>query len=81
MTVILRDALTVVEQRLAEEDEHKTVRSLRQKVQDSMSSDMTKLVEELTGRKVECMLSDHHVATDIAVEVLVFEDSSDESIA
>ena len=75
VTVILKDALTVVEQRLAEEGNHETVRGLRRKVQASMSDDMMKLVEEVTGRKVQCLLSDHDVPTDTAAEVLVFEGS------
>lgn len=74
--VILKDALTVVERRLAAEGNHETVRSLRRKVQASMSSDMMELVEEVTGRKVHCLLSDHDVPTDTAVEVLVFDDIS-----
>jgi len=73
--VILNDALTVVEQRLAKEGNHETVRGLRRKAQESMSSDMTKLVEERTQRTVLCLLSDHDVPTDTAVEVLVFEDA------
>ena len=73
VTVILKDALTVVERRLAEEGNDETVRSLRRKVQASMSDDMMKLVEEVTGRKVQCLLSDHDVPTDTAAEVLVFE--------
>ena len=75
VVVILSDALTVVEQRLAKEGNHETVRGLRRKAQESMSSDMTELVERLTGRKVECLLSDHDVPTDTAAEVLVFEDA------
>ena len=72
VVVILSDALTVVEQRLAAEGNHETVRGLRRKVQASMSSDMTELVEGITGREVQCLLSDHDVPTDTAAEVLVF---------
>ena len=81
VTVVITDALTVVEQRLAEEGNHETVRSLRRKVQTSMAKDMTELVERLTGRTVRCMLSDHDVPTDTAVEVLVFEREADEAVA
>jgi uncharacterized protein YbcI len=73
VTVLLADALTVVEQRLAEEGNNETVRSLRQEVQDVMSAKMIELVEQVTGKKVMCLLSDHHVETDTAVEVLVFD--------
>jgi len=72
-TVLLGDALTVVEQRLAEEGNNETVRSLRQEVQDVMAVKMIELVEQATGKKVMCLLSDHHVDTDTAVEVLVFD--------
>ncbi len=34
---------------------------------------MMELVERVTGQQVKCLLSDHHVPTDTAVEVLVFE--------
>jgi len=78
VTVLLRDALTVVEQRLASEGNADTVRSLRQKVQQTMSDKMVELVEQATGKKVVCLLSDHHVPSDTAVEVLVFQ-ADDES--
>ena len=73
VTVLLEDALTVVERRLVLEGNNETVRSLRQKVQQAMSDDMVELVERVTGQKVKCMLSDHHVPTERAVEVLAFE--------
>ena len=73
VVVLLSDALTVVEQRLAQEGNHETVLSVRRKAQESMGRDMTELVERLTGRKVSCLLGDHDVLTDTAVEVLVFE--------
>ena len=72
---IMSDALTVVERRLAAEGNHETVLSLRRKVQGHMAEDMTALVERATGRKVRCLLSDHDVRTDTAVEILVFEDA------
>ena len=73
VTVLLGDALTVVERRLASEGNDETVRSLRQEVQQAMSDEMIELVERVTGQKVKCLLSDHHVPTDTAVEVLAFE--------
>ncbi len=73
VVVLLSDALTVVEQRLAQEGNHETVLSVRRKAQESMADDMTELVERLTGRTVSCLLSDHDVATDTAVEVIVFD--------
>jgi uncharacterized protein YbcI len=78
--VLLEDALTVVEQRLASEGNDETVRSLRRKVQKSMSDEMMELVARVTGHKVKCLLSDHHVPTDTAAEVLVLE-RDDESAA
>jgi uncharacterized protein YbcI len=73
VSVLLEDALTVVEQRLASEGNDETVRSLRRKVQQAMADEMVALVEGLTGRKVKCLLSDHDVATDTAAEMLIFE--------
>lgn len=74
VTVLLGDALTLVEQRLAAEGNHETVRSLRRTAQESLARDMSDLVSRVTGRQVKCLLSDHDPATDTAVEVLVFED-------
>jgi uncharacterized protein YbcI len=73
VTVILEDALTVVERRLASEGNNETVETLRENVQQVMRDDMVTLAERVTGRKVRCLLSDHDVPTDTAAEVLVFE--------
>jgi len=81
VVVVLSDALTVVEQRLASEGNHETVKGVRRKAQESMGSEMQALVEGVTGRGIHCLLSDHDVPTDTAVEVLVFEDAELETIA
>jgi len=81
VTVLLADALTVIERRLAAEGKDETVRSLRQAAQQAISDKMTEVVEQATGRKVKCLLSDHDAPTDMAVEVLVFEDEDDNSDA
>jgi len=73
VTVLLTDALTVVERRLAEEGNNETVSSLRREVQQVMSDEMMAIVQQATGKKVVCLLSDHDVPSDTAVEVLVFE--------
>jgi uncharacterized protein YbcI len=81
VTVLLEDALTVVERRLALEGNEETVRSLRRKVQNSMSAEMMDLVTRVTGQRVKCLLSDHDVPTDTAAEVLVFERGSENGAA
>jgi uncharacterized protein YbcI len=80
VVVILEDAMTVVERRLAAEGNDRTVRSVRRKFQQAMSDAMMGLVTRVTGRRVRCLLSDHEIEADVAVEVLILEDRSADAL-
>jgi uncharacterized protein YbcI len=75
-TVVLEDSLTKAELRLVAEGEGATVRSIRRKFQMAMARDIRDLVESATGRESKCLLSDHDVELDIAVETVMFEDAA-----
>jgi uncharacterized protein YbcI len=71
--VILQDTLTVGEQTLNNAGEGQAVLDLRRRWQSVMEVDVSKAVEELTGRKVVGFMSDNHIDPDLAVEVFVLE--------
>jgi len=75
--VVLQDTLTRGERNLAEAGEGKAVLDLRRKWQRVMQSDVSREIEELTGRKVIGFMSDNHIDPDLAVEVFVLEPVSD----
>ncbi len=77
MFVVLQDTLTRGERNLAEAGEGKAVLDLRRKWQRVMQSDVSREIEELTGRKVIGFMSDNHIDPDLAVEVFVLEPVSD----
>jgi uncharacterized protein YbcI len=71
--VVLQDTLTRGEQNLADAGEAKSVLDLRRKWQAVMEKDVSREIEELTGRKVIGFMSDNHIEPDLAVEVFVLE--------
>jgi uncharacterized protein YbcI len=71
--VILQDTLTQGEQTLADAGEGKAVLDLRRRWQSVMQADVSREIEELTGRKVIGFMSDNHIDPDLAVEVFVLE--------
>src|SRR3954454_21108602 len=71
--VVLQDSLTVGEQTLADHGEGQAVLDLRRRWQRVMEVDVSKEIEELTGRKVIGFMSDNHIDPDLAVEVFVLE--------
>jgi uncharacterized protein YbcI len=77
VVTVLEDSLTKAERSLVGKGEADTVRSIRRRFQAAMSEDVTKLVEEVTGRTSRTMLSDHNVEEDIAVEMVVLEPARD----
>ena len=70
----LEDSLTRAELTLIEAGSAPQVREIRRKFQEAMRRDITELVEGVTGRKTKSFLSDHDVVSDVAVEMVVFED-------
>ena len=71
--VVLQDSLTRGEQTLANAGEGNAVLDLRRRWQRVMQTDLSREIEELTGRKVIGFMSDNHLDPDIAVEVFVLE--------
>lgn len=71
--VVLQDTLTRGEQNLADAGEWQTVLDVRRKWQAVMQDQVSREIEELTGRKVIGFMSDNHIDPDLAVEVFVLE--------
>ena len=71
--VVLQDSLTRGEQNLTDAGEGEAVLDLRRRWQRVMRVELTREIEELTGRKVIGFMSDNHLDPDLAVEVFVLE--------
>jgi uncharacterized protein YbcI len=71
--VVLQDSLTVGEQSLTNAGQGQAVLDLRRRWQGVMQADVSREIEELTGRKVIGFMSDNHIDPDLAVEVFVLE--------
>src|SRR5215213_2982500 len=71
--VVLQDSLTVGEQTLTDAGQGQAVLDLRRRWQAIMEVDVSREIEELTGRKVIGFMSDNHIDPDLAVEVFVLE--------
>jgi uncharacterized protein YbcI len=71
--VVLQDTMTIGEQTLHHAGEGQAVLDLRRRWQRVMEADVSREVEELTGRKVVGFMSDNHIDPDLAVEVFVLE--------
>jgi uncharacterized protein YbcI len=71
--VVLQDSMTRGEQTLAVAGEGEAVLDLRRRWQRVMKDDISREIEELTGRKVIGFMSDNHIDPDLAVEVFVLE--------
>src|SRR4051812_32898707 len=71
--VVLQDSLTVGERTLTDAGQGQAVLDLRRRWQAVMEADVSREIEELTGRKVIGFMSDNHIDPDLAVEVFVLE--------
>ena len=71
--VVLQDSLTHGERTLTDAGEGQAVLDLRRRWQAIMETDVSREIEELTGRKVIGFMSDNHIDPDLAVEVFVLE--------
>jgi uncharacterized protein YbcI len=71
--VVLQDSLTRGEQVLADAGEGWAVLDLRRRWQRVMRADVSREIEQLTGRRVIGFMSDNHIDPDLAVEVFVLE--------
>jgi uncharacterized protein YbcI len=77
--VVLQDSLTRGEQVLAEAGEGAAVLDLRRRWQRVMQVDVSREIEQLTGRKVIGFMSDNHIDPDLAVEVFILAPAAPES--
>src|SRR3954471_12328093 len=59
--VVLQDSLTVGERTLTDAGEGQAVLDLRRRGQRSMEVDVSREIEELTGRTVTGFMSDNHI--------------------
>ena len=75
--VVLQDTLTVGEQTLTDSGQGQAVLDLRRRWQSVMEVEVSREIEELTGRKVIGFMSDNHIDPDLAVEVFVLEPLGD----
>src|SRR4051795_9876597 len=71
--VVLQDSLTRGEQSLTDAGEGEAVLDLRRRWQRIMRVELSRDIEELTGRKVIGFMSDNHLDPDLAVAVFVLE--------
>src|SRR4051795_4556962 len=71
--VVLQDSLTRGERNLTDAGEGAAVLDLRRRWQAVMQADVSREIEDLTGRKVIGFMSDNHIDPDLAVEVFVLE--------
>ena len=71
--VVLQDTLTRGEQTLTDAGEGLAVLDLRRRWQSVMQADVSREIEQLTGRKVIGFMSDNHIDPDLAVEVFILE--------
>ena len=78
IAVVLRDTLTRGEVQLVENGRADHVRMTRRYFQDAMRKDITRGIEELTGRKVIAFMSDNHFEPDLAVELVLLEPRANE---
>ena len=71
--VVLQDSLTHGERTLTKAGQGEVVLDLRRRWQAVMEADVSREIEDLTGRKVIGFMSDNHIDPDLAVEVFVLE--------
>jgi uncharacterized protein YbcI len=77
VTVILQDTLNLGERSLVEGGKGQMVLDIRFAFQQTMRDDLTRGVEEITGRKVDAFMSANHIDPDVAVECFVLDGRPD----
>jgi uncharacterized protein YbcI len=68
ITVVVQDLLTKGERSLIRDGKLGLVLDTRKAYQETMRTDLTKGVQEITGRRVVAFLSANHLDPDIAIE-------------
>jgi uncharacterized protein YbcI len=77
--VLVRDALTTGERKLADAGFSDEVLLMRRRCQQIMQSAATQMIEDLTGRVVIGFMSDNHADPDLGVEVFILEPDENEA--
>jgi uncharacterized protein YbcI len=75
--VVVQDTLTRGERVLVEHGDHELVLAVRRRWQDAMRDDVTRDIEELTGREVIGFMSDNYIEPDVGAEIFVLEPIKD----
>jgi uncharacterized protein YbcI len=73
VVVVMEDALTAGERRLADGGERDAVLGMRQRYQQVLRAELVGAIEELTAGKVEAFLSGNHIDPDLAFELFVLD--------
>jgi uncharacterized protein YbcI len=73
VVVILEDVMTTAERTLATSGQGETVNRMRSELHASIRPKLMAVVEDLTGRDVEALMSDVSLEPDMAVEVFVLD--------
>jgi uncharacterized protein YbcI len=73
IVVVLRGGLTKAEQSLAAAGRGEAVLQMRRALQQAMRGDLTEIIEELTGCKVQTSMSANEVDADVAAELFVLD--------
>ena len=73
VVVVMEDALTAGERRLADGGERDAVLRMRQRYQRVLHAELVRAIEELTAGKVQASMSGNHIDPDLAVELFVLD--------
>jgi uncharacterized protein YbcI len=73
LVTVLEEVLTPAERKLASNGESEAVLRMRSLYQRSMTEDLKKSIEAITGREVVAVMSDNHVDPDMAVEIFILD--------
>lgn len=76
LVILLEGGYTVAEQTLFDAGHGRAVRNSRQVLHDTLEVRMSRLVEELTGRRVLAFMSTSHQSPDLSVELFLLEPAS-----
>jgi len=78
VVVVLEESFTRAEKTLAERGEREAIQHIRRRFQQQMADSFTSVVEQATGRRVRCFLSDTDIEADVSVETfLLAEERTD----
>jgi uncharacterized protein YbcI len=73
VVVVMEDALTAAERRLADGGGRDAVIWMRQRYQQVMRAELVGPIEQLTAAKVEAFVSGNHIDPDVAFELFVLD--------